>query len=384
MYDVVVAGGSIAGLLCAREIASAGFCVLVVEEGYEVGTPEHCGGLVSSAGLRELGVIPFKRTIGHAVTSARFTAPDGRSFSVDAGRKNVLEISRRELDKQVAVQAQRSGAEIRVRTSLQEITDTGIRTKDENIDCKVVVDARGIASIIRRDKTGVLASAQYEVCADWIRKGEVQVMFDQQKTPGFFSWVIPSENGRGKVGVAGRGINAGRALDRIIAGMRGGGGSTVRKIFAPIWVKGPVRNFVEGKTVIVGDAAGQAKPTTAGGIFTGGMGGILAGRAIAGFLATGKRNELDRYQKEWMGRFGREFEMQVLARDVLEGLDNKAINALFGAVTPKVIGEISGNDDFDFHAASIARLLGMRGTAKAVRAVAGNRLRGLLEAARKV
>ena len=382
MYDVVVAGGSIAGLLCAREIASAGFGVLVVEEGYEVGTPEHCGGLVSSAGLEELGVIPFRRTIGHAITSARFTAPDGRSFSVDAGRQNVLEVSRRELDKQVAAQAQKSGAEIRVRTSLREVTDTGIRTNDGSIECRMVVDARGIASIIRRDKAGVLASAQYEVCADWIRKGEVQVMFDQEKSPGFFSWVIPSENGRGKVGVAGRGINAGRTLDGIVAGL--GGGSTLRKIFAPIWVRGPIKNFVEGRTVIVGDAAGQAKPTTAGGIFTGGMGGILAGRALAGFLATGRRGELARYQKEWAGRFGREFERQVLARDVLEGLDNKAVNALFGAVTPKVIGEISGNDDFDFHASSIARLLGARGTAKAIRAVAGNRLRGMLGTARKV
>ena len=40
-YDVVVAGGSVAGLLSAREIASKGFSVLVIEEDYEIGTPEH-------------------------------------------------------------------------------------------------------------------------------------------------------------------------------------------------------------------------------------------------------------------------------------------------------------------------------------------------------
>ena len=62
--------------------------------------------------------------------------------------------------------------------------------------------------------------------------------------------------------------------------------STIRKIFAPIWIKGPIEKFVEGKTVIVGDAAGQAKPTTAGGIFTSGMGGIYAGQAISKFLKT--------------------------------------------------------------------------------------------------
>ena len=46
-YDVIVAGGSISGLLAAREIAKKGFSVLVLAEGFEVGTPDHCGGLVS-------------------------------------------------------------------------------------------------------------------------------------------------------------------------------------------------------------------------------------------------------------------------------------------------------------------------------------------------
>ena len=64
-YDVVIAGGSVAGLLCAREIASNRFSVLVIEEDYEIGTPEHCGGLVSIAGLEELGVIPFRK---HLIT----------------------------------------------------------------------------------------------------------------------------------------------------------------------------------------------------------------------------------------------------------------------------------------------------------------------------
>ncbi|NHI02980.1 Digeranylgeranylglycerophospholipid reductase [Candidatus Nitrosotalea sp. TS] len=36
-YDVVVAGGSVAGLLCAREIALQGHKVLVIEEDYEIG-----------------------------------------------------------------------------------------------------------------------------------------------------------------------------------------------------------------------------------------------------------------------------------------------------------------------------------------------------------
>ena len=40
---------------------------------------------------------------------------------------------------------------------------------------------------------------------------------------------------------------------------------------------------MDGKTVIVGDAAGQAKPTTAGGIYTSGMGGVYAGQQYPNF-----------------------------------------------------------------------------------------------------
>ncbi|QLH08002.1 NAD(P)/FAD-dependent oxidoreductase [Nitrosopumilus ureiphilus] len=375
-FDVVVAGGSVAGLLCSREIASKGFSVLVIEEDYEIGTPEHCGGLVSIAGLEELGIIPFRKTFEHMIESAEIKSPNGNSFTINSKKQKVVEISRRELDKQIAFQAQNNGAVIKVRTSFQEITDTGIRTKEEKIDCKIFVDARGVSSLIHKDRTGILSSAQYEIYSNWIKKGKVEVIFDQEKFPGFFAWIIPSGEGKGKVGVAGRGINVAETLDKILEEREKY--SVIRKIFAPIWIKGPIENFVEGKTVIVGDAAGQAKPTTAGGIFTSGMGGIYAGQAISKFLETNNKSDLDEYQKKWMGRFGKEFEKQSLARKILERIDNNTINKLFESITPEITKEISEKDDFDFHTGSIIKLLGVKGSLKTAQTLIGGELKKLL------
>jgi len=375
-YDTIVAGGSIAGLLTAREISSKGFSVLVIEEDYEIGTPEHCGGLVSIAGLEELGIIPSKKTFDHMIESARITSPNGKNFTINSKNQKVIEISRRELDKQVAFQAQKNGAVIKVRTSFQEITKTGIRTNEEEIDCKIFVDARGVSSLIHKDRTGILSSAQYEIYADWIKKGKVEVIFDQEKYPGFFAWIIPSDEGKGKVGIAGKGVNVSDTINEFLK--QKGEFSTIRKIFAPIWIKGPIKRFVEGNTVIVGDAAGQAKPTTAGGIFTSGMGGVYAGQAIAAFLKTNEREELDNYQKKWTERFGKEFEKQLLARKILERMDNQTINKLFETITPEIINEISEKDDFDFHTSSIIKLLGIKGSLKTAQTLVSAELKKIL------
>ena len=375
-YDVVVGGGSVAGLLCAREIASKGFSVLVIEEDYEIGTPEHCGGLVSITGLEELGIIPFRKTFEHMIESAEIISPNGKSFTINSKKQKVVEISRRELDKQIAFQAQKNGAEIKVRTSFQEITDSGIRTNEENIDCKIFVDARGVSSLIHKDRTGILSSAQYEIYADWIKKGKVEVIFDQEKYPGFFAWIIPSDEGKGKVGVAGKGINVSNTLDEILK--KRGKFSTIRKIFAPIWVKGPIEKFVDGKTVIVGDAAGQAKPTTAGGIYTSGMGGVYAGQAISKFLETNKISDLQEYQKKWTNRFGKEFEKQIIARKILQRIDNQTINKLFESITPEITNEISEKEDFDFHTSSIIKLLGIKGSLKTAQTLIGAEFKKIL------
>ena len=375
-YDVVIAGASVAGLFCAREIAKAGHSVLVLEEDFEIGTPEHCGGLVSASGLQDLGIIPSTKTLDSPIQKARLSSPSGVTLDIDAKKQNVIVINRRELDKQIAHQAQKNGAEIKVKTSLKEFRPGQAITSAGVIDCKILVDARGIASIIQRDRTGTLQSAQYEIYADWIQKGLVEVDFDSQKYPGFFSWVIPAGDGMGKVGVAGKGINAVSAIEKYLE--QKGKHSIIRKVFAPIWINGPIENFVENNTIIVGDAAGQAKPTTAGGIYSCGVGGILAGRAISDYLKSKNPDDLKSYQKLWMQKFGKEFEKQLFARKMLERLDNSTIDKIFSTITPEMIADISNNDDFDFHTSAIIKMLGLKGSLKIAQTIFGGEIRKLL------
>ena len=386
-YDVIVAGGSISGLLAAREIAAGDLSVVVLEEDSEIGTPEHCGGVVSTSGIHNLGIVPDIKTIENSsITHAKIFSHSS-CFEISAAKQKVIVLDRRAFDKQIAYQAQNKGAEIRVKCSMRSFGKQDdeylVKTSEGDLTCEYFVDARGVGSLISRNREGVLQSAQYEIYASWIEPDTIEVAFDSQLYPGFFAWIIPTGRARGKVGVAGGRINAASALQYYLDSK--GKHSVMRKIYAPIWTNGPLKSFVSDRTIIVGDAAGQSKPTTAGGIYSCGMAGVLAGRALVNSAEQSNSDRKEKqllllkyYESKWLSMFKAEFDKMLLVRRLFERMDNRAIDDLINAIPPEVIQEASSDGDFDFHSSAVARILGAKGAARMAKALFGNEIRRLL------
>jgi digeranylgeranylglycerophospholipid reductase len=377
-FDVVVAGGSVSGLFAARELASRGVSVIVLEEDHEIGTPEHCGGVVSLQGLNALGILPDGNVVQNNIINAQIKTRSSQ-ISVNAANQNVLVIDRRLFDKQVARQAQREGAVIRTRCSFRSIEEDSsdafiVKASDGDIHCHYVVDGRGIGSLSSMNKGNIIPSAQFEIYAEWIIGDEVEVFFDSDLYPGFFAWVIPIGDGMGKVGVAGRAINVSKSITNFIKS-RGDNFSIIRKIFAPIWVGGPIESFVQGRVLKVGDCAGQTKPSTAGGIYSCGVAGIIAGRTIYDSIRRNDPSYLHNYERDWRLMFESEFKKLLFARKILERLDNRALDEIFRSFRSNKLQETIRTTDFDFHSNALSLILRSNVAIGLTKGLVGNEFR---------
>jgi hypothetical protein len=67
-----------------------------------------------------------------------------------------------------------------------------------------------------------------------------------------------------------------------------------------------------------------------------------------------------------------------LFRKVLERLDNNSLDMIFSNITPGDMDRVSENGDFDFHAISVRKLLGVTGL-KIFRTLLDNEARRLLQ-----
>ena len=375
-YDFVVAGGSIAGLTFAAEAAKKGAKVVVFEEHPEIGEPEKCDGLVSLRGLRKYGYLPHEGVIQNEIGSALVHSPDGRETALNATTMEVVVLDRSAFDKQVAEAAAANGAVIRtgsrVTSPVQGPHGVEVKTEEAAVSGKYFVDATGPASSPRR---GILPAAKYEIEGDWVREHVVELFPDAERYPGFFAWVIPYGPRRAKVGAAGVGINPFRALDRFLEARPC---RVLRRVSAPIYIGGPSQRFASGRTIFVGESAGQVKPTTAGGIMTSIAGAAVAAKWAWGAVQRGDPELVRNYQLEWEGAFLKEMKNMLRLRGVFEKLSNADLDALSVLFASPRLAQKLSHTDFDFHASAILGALGVQGLLRVARVVASAEARALL------
>ena len=276
--EVVVVGGSAAGLFAARQIARGGLPVRVLESKTAL-----------DPAARTLIVTDrFKSQISASASSIlneirRFELfTDGRSAVVSLKRPDLI-IERSRLIRTLAGEAQQAGAKIDYNTRFQGLSANGDGLRVEVEKCgsreelhtESVIGADGAASRVARAagwpplETVPLVQAVVKLPKD-CPVDTTRVWFVPDDTP-YFYWLIPESAERGALGVIGEhGKDTKRCFDRFMEkkGLEPLEWQGARIPVYQRWI--PVRRTVgDGNVYLVGDAAAQVKVSTIGGIVTG-------------------------------------------------------------------------------------------------------------------
>jgi flavin-dependent dehydrogenase len=305
--NIAVVGGSAAGLFTATLLARLGHSVQVLERIEPLEPAERA--LIVTHRMR--GVLG--RATGNCVVNEirRFELfTDGRAATI-ALRHPDLIIERRALIQGLAALAQQAGATLELGCRFHALHPNGRGLVLEVEQCRhgnrvevhadAIVGADGAASRVARAagwpplETVPLMQAIVPLPKD-MSPDTARIWFIPQDTP-YFYWLIPESPERGALGLIGEtGPETRRLLEEFLE---------KRKLQAiefqgariPVykgWV--PVRRKIGGGSVyLVGDAAGQVKVTTVGGIVTGFRGALGVVEAI---LNGGASRELRSLRRE--------------------------------------------------------------------------------------
>jgi digeranylgeranylglycerophospholipid reductase len=367
--DAIVIGGGPAGLIAARELATSGCRVTVLEEHDHIGAPVHCTGVLGLDAFDELA-LP-RRAIVATAHSARFIGPNGSSVTVDAERVRAAVVDRATFDSDLATIAIDAGADIRTGVRVVSLQRTPeavtVHTATGEVRARAAVLACGASYRFNRAlglgvPSVLVHSAQLEI--PFPRLQHVRVHFGRHVAPGGFAWVVPFE--RGGTTFARVGLfcdrDAGARFRDFAEAVRREHGVTdpwpaPRLRALPL---APVARTWTDRVLAVGDAAGLVKPTTGGGIYYGLLTGHLAADVLTGALRENRLGgrSLKEYERRWRARLGPEIRAGLAFRAVASRLTDGAIDRLMElARVDGIVPLLKQTADFNWHRTAARALL---------------------------
>jgi flavin-dependent dehydrogenase len=320
-----------------------------------------------------------------------FYPPNGEPVEVRRPDPVALILNRMRLDQFLAKKAIEEGVELRTRSRALkfERREGGgaavVLQNGEKLSCKIVVDASGAGSRLPEqaglqtpDWSQLLPSLQYELVGTPAQGDTVELFFGSSKAPGFFAWSIPTSDHSVRVGLASRKGNVKKLLDELVHKYWPEADIDAMKS-GSVLVSGPIARCWSHNFLVAGDAAGQAKQTTGGGIVIGGYCGLLAGRAAASAAWSNGDEGLEflrEYDVKWRELFGSDLRRMGLARKLFAGLSDETLDRIF-AVLKNHVSEIEVAGDIDFQGKIISNLLKKRELVKLLPRVAADSIRAI-------
>jgi len=358
--DVLVIGGGPSGSYAAKEIATLakGYKILLIEDHKVIGKPVQCAGKISTRAYRELN-LPIK-SILNTVKGSYFYSPSGDLILTKKRVPQAYIVDRGAFDKELCQEAQDKGVEILLKTKgLKPLRKNGricgivVRQNSSLIEihADVIIDAEGVRSLIAKQcglptKKNFVSSFQMEISPVSYEDIEsVEVYFSSKYSPGFFSWIIPVNEHRARVGIGVKGTlkQASQKLLNFIkkhpvASKKFGKHWEIKsKLAGLIPMGGPVPITVKDIVMLVGDTAGHVKSTTGGGLYFGMSCAKIAAEIVVDALNKETPLQVRNYENLWRKKFGSELKKSANMRKFVNNLKDPTLDTLFKTVSDNTL-----------------------------------------------
>ncbi len=330
MFDLHVVGAGPAGSFAAITALREGKKVLLSEEHKLVGVPAHCSGLVSASGLEQMkDVVEYRRIVRNTITRANLHGKNERmTLAFPYPKAHVIDRTR--MDQLAAEKFIEEGGKLEKGKKIAKISDFRSHS---------IVGADGPISTVARlfhfpNIVAYASSWQGDFTYSSPDLSAVEVFFDQSWAPGFIGWVIPVSGEEAKIGLGvTRKGDLPRAKKKFLEHLHLSKVKPAAEFSAliPLSVREKTGGMFDKQAravhkadsshfnvVLAGDAAGQVKASSGGGIFFGASCGRLAGSLA---------NDPAEYEQAWRHTYGADLTMHRLLRSTLDVMPMWSLDA---------------------------------------------------------
>jgi digeranylgeranylglycerophospholipid reductase len=360
--DVVVVGGGPAGSCCARELALRGFKTLLLEEHETVASKVLCTGIIGINAFEEfplpwesvVGTLGRMKAISRYGTELPYTPQQPIAYIVDKGAFNSA----------LAAQASAAGAVLHTSTRAHDlVTDhAGVHLqaivggeRPLRVHARLAVLACGVNYQLTKNlglgmPWEFLQGAQTEVPRTLTQWTEIHL--NKTFSREAFAWLVPLQSGYTRVGLM-CARNARGALMRFLDAV------------APQWrewedlhiaakpiAQMPLQKSYAERVLVIGEAAGQVKATTGGGIYYGLLAARLAAETISQAFAAGclSATTLQAYERAWRSLLADELALGFSFRKLYGWIGDRQMDGILHYIARDGLKDlIRRKANFDWH-----------------------------------
>ena len=354
-YDVVVIGAGPVGSYTSYLLAQKGFKVCLMDKKKKIGEGTICAGVIGKKAFLRYD-LPVDSIVSE-IDSISFFSPSGQKLEYEPEEVFAYVVDRDILDHRLFLKAKKIGVDTYLKHRVNDISGVSpfysVKSGSITYQAKAVVIATGVDCRLHA-KAGLGQPREYlygsQIDLPVSRSpSRIEVHIGRDFAPGSFGWLIPYRGNLSRVGVllARRGKTW---LKKLVEQRLG----TADKIdMKDIQLKpiayGPIKKSAHGGILAVGEAAGQVKTTTGGGIHYGLLCAEIAVDKLTGTLTYGY--SLNDYDVAWRSALVAELDIGMNLRSIAAKLSDHDIDNLFSFVKQNRfwVELLVPRIDFDYH-----------------------------------